>query len=72
MQPTHNCRIATRAWALARGGAIVLDPVEELAGEMNESADYIWYVTRGKRPDFFAATVTRHTRTGHCTGEHSF
>ncbi len=68
--------LARRRWTLPAGGAVRIGSAELAAdlgvAERDGGPDYLWYVARCARPELSAFTVSRHRRTGHCSGEHNF
>jgi hypothetical protein len=68
-------KLADTTIKLAAGSARALRPVDVLPAEAipdDETIDYVWYELRSDRPDVYGYAVSRHRRTGHCTGEHGF
>jgi hypothetical protein len=68
--------VATRHWTLPANGAVIVRPAELLARELERSlarsGGNLWYVARSDRTDVTGYTVSRHSASNHCTGEHNF
>ena len=58
------------------GAAVTLKPEELLPDAVlrhaEEGLKYVWFELRAERPDIYGYALSRHRRTGHCSGEHSF
>ncbi len=61
---------------LPAGGAAIFSP-DDLRGiaagrRDSDSLAMLWFEARTTRPDVQAVVVSRHAKTGHCSGEHNF
>jgi hypothetical protein len=68
-------KVADTRVQLPKGTARAFRPQELLPDSAIPSGgavDYVWFELRSERPDIYGYAVSRHRRTGHCTGEHGF
>ena len=68
-------KIASARIDLPGGSARALRPQDVLPATAllpRGTVDYVWFELRSARPDVYGYAVSRHRRTGHCTGEHGF
>ncbi len=64
-----------RSISINAGSAFTVDPAElvpDLVADSGGRPHYLWYWVTADRNDLAAYSVTRHRRSGHCTGEHNF
>jgi hypothetical protein len=64
--------IGQKVYRLAASGSVRVDETDLVPDAIGAAPRRIWYVVRAARPDISAFTVTRHERSGHSSGEHSF
>jgi hypothetical protein len=64
--------IGQKVYRLAASGSVRVDETDLVPDAIGAAPRRIWYVVRASRPDISAFTVTRHERSGHSSGEHSF
>lgn len=73
---SEDGEVMMREYELPPAGAIVLDVADAVSGHVdagpNSEPRNIWYEVRSERPDISAFVASRHSSTGHCTGEHSY
>ena len=61
--------------SIKTGSAFTVDPAElvpDLVADSGGRPHYLWYWVTANRNDVAAYSLTRHRRSGHCTGEHNF
>ena len=64
--------VGQKTFGLAGGGSISVDAGDLVPRAVDDAPRWLWYIARAPRPDITAYTLTRHERSGHSTGEHSF
>jgi hypothetical protein len=68
--------VGERRLHIPAGAATILAPEELLPDAVltraQEKLEYVWFELRAKRSDVYGYAISRHRRTGHCSGEHSF
>ena len=68
----EEAEIGQKFYRLPAAGGVRIDPSDFLPDPSSPAPRRLWYIVRAARPDLSAFTVTRHERSGHSSGEHSF
>lgn len=64
--------IGQKVYRLSANAGVRIDAADLVADAAAGAPRRIWYIARAVRPDISIFTVTRHERSGHTSGEHSF